>query len=52
MAGKYIQASIDTALYDMELDPYETDNVLGEYPEIARKLIRLAEEHKHRFYAE
>jgi arylsulfatase A len=52
MAGKYIQATIDTALFDMELDPYETENVIGEYPEIARELIRMAEEHKSRFYTE
>jgi len=52
MAGKYIQASIDTALFDMENDPYESENVLSEYPEIARKLIQLAEQHKNRFYTE
>ncbi len=52
MAGKYVQEAIDTALFDMENDKYETTNVLGEYPEIARELIRMAEEHKSRFYTE
>lgn len=52
MAGKYIQEKIDTALFDMENDPYESENVLSEYPEIARKLIHMAEEHKSRFYTE
>ena len=52
MAGKYLQETIDTALFDMEHDQYETENVIGDYPEIARKLIRLAEEHKNRFYSE
>jgi arylsulfatase A len=52
MAGKYIQETIDTALYDMEDDPYESENVLNDYPEIARELIRMAEKHKSRFYKE
>ncbi len=52
MAGKYVQETIDTALFDMENDKYETTNVLGEYPAIARDLVRMAEEHKSRFYTE
>ena len=52
MAGKYIQASIDTVLYDMEEDPYEKVNVIRAHPEIAGELIRLVEEHKRRFFAE
>ena len=52
MAGIYAQATIDTALYDMEIDPYETENVFTEYPEVARELIRMAEQHKSRFYDE
>jgi hypothetical protein len=36
----------------MENDKYETTNVLGEYPAIARELINMAEEHKSRFYTE
>ena len=41
---------IDTTLFDMVHDPYERMNVIDEYPEIARKLIDLAEEHKRRFF--
>ncbi len=52
MAGKYVQEAIDTALFDMENDKYESTNVLGEYPAIARELINMAEEHKSRFYTE
>jgi arylsulfatase A-like enzyme len=52
MAAKYVQETIDTALFDMENDPYETENVLRDHPEIAMKMIRLAEEHKDRFYTE
>jgi arylsulfatase A-like enzyme len=52
MAGKYIQETIDTALFNMELDPYEKENVINDFPEIGRELIRLAEQHKSRFYTE
>ena len=48
--GRYTTARIDTALFNMETDPYETTNVLTENPEIASALIRLAESHKMRFY--
>lgn len=51
-AGKYEQMQIDTALYHMENDPMESQNVLAEHPEIARELIRLAEAHKSRFFRE
>ncbi len=50
LAGKYGQAQIDTALFDMENDPYETTNVLQEYPDIATGLIELAENHISKFY--
>ena len=51
LAGRYVQASIDTALFDMEQDPYETTNVLDQYPEVAAQLIDMAEQHKASFYA-
>ncbi len=51
-AGKYRQARIDTALFNMEADPYESTNVLKEHPEVAQKLIQLAEEHALSYYAE
>jgi arylsulfatase A-like enzyme len=50
MPGKYRQASIDTALFDMVADPLEGTNVIGEYPEVAARLIEMAEAHKQRFY--
>ncbi|MGF1586538.1 MAG: sulfatase [Bacteroidales bacterium] len=49
-AGQYIQRSIDTALFDMVHDPYEKVNVITEYPETARQMIRYAEEHKLKFF--
>ena len=52
MAGKYRQEKIELSLFDMEKDPYETTNVLEEYPEVAEKLRKLAERHKEQFYSE
>jgi arylsulfatase A-like enzyme len=48
--GKYGMAYIDTALFDMGTDPFETTNVISENPEVAAELIRLASEHASRFY--
>ena len=42
---------IDTALFDMQADPYESTNVLSDFPEVASALISLAEKHKEKFYA-
>lgn len=50
--GKYGQARIDTALFDMLNDPFETTNVISEQPEVAAALLSMAEEHKNRFYRE
>ncbi|MFP4367805.1 MAG: sulfatase [Bacteroidales bacterium] len=52
MAGVYTQMNIDTALFDMVHDPYEKVNVIEEYPEMAKQLIQLAEEHKIKFFSE
>jgi len=51
-AGKYVQDRIDTALFHMKADPFETTNVIRENPEVARRLIGLAEAHKEQFYSE
>lgn len=51
MAGRYEMYHIDTALFDMQEDPYETENVIGDHPEIAGELIELAELHKKKFYS-
>jgi len=50
--GKYGQARIDTALFDMVTDPYETSNVISEQPDIAAELIGIAETHISRFYSD
>ena len=48
--GKYEWTYIDLSLFDMENDPYETTNVLEKYPEVAKKLQGLAEDHKKRWW--
>lgn len=50
--GKYGSARIDTSLFNMETDPYETTNVISENPEVASELIRLADEHASMFYGD
>ena len=50
--GKYGTARIDTALFDMKADPYETSNVITAYPEVAAEMIQLAEGHARKFYSE
>jgi arylsulfatase A len=52
MAGRYARAHIDTALFDMETDPYESVNVLKENPKVAEELIQLAGRHQARFYGD
>ncbi|MCP4612502.1 MAG: sulfatase-like hydrolase/transferase [Planctomycetes bacterium] len=49
-AGKYRQAKIGLSLFDMKKDPYEMTNVLAENPEVAKRLKKLAEQHRQRFY--
>ncbi|MEO0330792.1 MAG: sulfatase-like hydrolase/transferase, partial [Bacteroidota bacterium] len=50
--GKYVQAKIDTALFDIVHDPYEKSNALEIYPDVARQMIEYAEKHKAMFFAE
>jgi hypothetical protein len=50
--GRYAMTKIDTALFDLETDPYETTNVLAAFPEVASKLLLLAEKHREKFYGE
>jgi len=52
MPGKYVQANIDTALFDMVHDPYEKSNALEIYPEVAQQMIEYAEKHKEMFFSE
>ncbi|MEM6843516.1 MAG: sulfatase [Bacteroidota bacterium] len=52
MPGKYVQAKIDTALFDLVHDPYEKSNALEIYPEVAQQMIEYAEKHKEMFFTE
>ena len=49
--GKYGSARIDTALFDLVADPFETTNVLRDHSEVAENLIRMAEAHSKKFYS-
>ena len=51
MPGQYRQEKIELSLFDMEKDPNETTNVLEEYPEVAEKLKKFAEQHRKEFYS-
>ncbi|NOY80208.1 MAG: sulfatase [Kiritimatiellaeota bacterium] len=48
--GRYEQAFIELSLFDMENDPYETTNVIDQYPEVAARLQAFAEVHEARWY--
>ncbi|NBB76277.1 MAG: sulfatase-like hydrolase/transferase [Bacteroidetes bacterium] len=50
LPGLYQQARIDTVLFDMVHDPFEKVNVIDDYPEIAEELIRIADEHRAKFF--
>lgn len=52
LPGKYETKQIELSLFDMENDPYETTNVIEDHPEVAEKLIILAENHKDKFFSE
>ena len=50
--GRYETTSIDLSLFDMVNDPYETTNVIDQYPEVAKKLQAYAEAHRQRWWVE
>ena len=50
--GQYEIAHIELSLFDMENDPYETTNVIDEYPEVAQELKVLAEKHRDKWWVE
>ena len=50
--GRYENPKIDTALFDMVHDPYEKENVIEQYPEIAAELLGYAESHYKKFYGQ
>ncbi len=45
LAGEYETASIDTALYNLETDIAEQNNLKDDYPEIVQQLCKLAEDY-------
>ncbi len=49
-AGRYRQARIELALFDLENDPYETTNVASSHPKVLAKLQALAQAHEKSFY--
>lgn len=50
LPGPYNTLKIDFALFDMEKDPYETTNVIEQQPDVAKKLMAIAEKHRAEFY--
>ncbi len=50
MPGRYKQDSIRLSLFDMTTDPYETENVLDKYPDVATRLEGYAAQHAEKFY--
>lgn len=50
--GLYQQSDIELSLFDMVHDPYEKVNVIDDYPGIAERLIRFAEQHRAKFFEE
>ena len=50
--GRYETTHIELSLFDMENDPYETTNVIDEYPEVAQELKVLAEAHREMWWVE
>ncbi len=51
-AGTYSQQELDITLYDLLHDPYERGNVIDQYPEKAKELLKLAKQHQEKFYSE
>ena len=49
--GKYRQAQIELSLFDMEADPYEKENVLSKFPDVAKRMQGFAEQHRRQFYS-
>jgi arylsulfatase A-like enzyme len=48
--GKYRQEKIGYALFDMENDPFETTDVIGSHPEVAKRLKGFADRHLNQFF--
>jgi len=50
--GKYREATIELSLFDMEADPYERENVIEKFPDVAKRMQAFANEHSRQFYAQ
>lgn len=48
--GKYTHTEIGLSLYDLQADPFETQNLINDQPDIAQKLQALAQTHQATFY--
>ena len=48
--GIYRQDSVPASLFNMNEDPFETDDLMDEYPEVARKMLGYAMMHDSLFY--
>lgn len=51
LPGKYDTEHIKLSLFDMENDPYETNNVIEKNMDIAEKIKKYASLHQQKFYA-
>ena len=51
-AGTYENKKIELSLFDMVNDPYETKNVMNDYPTVFKNLLRFSELHQHKFFSE
>ncbi len=51
MSGRCSRLTIERSLFDLEKDPAETRNVIGDYPEVAERLKQFAESHQKQFYS-
>lgn len=52
MPGKYKQDHIDLSLFDMVNDHSEAVNVIDQNPEVAKRLMQFAEEHRQKFFSQ
>ncbi|WP_158279836.1 sulfatase family protein [Coraliomargarita sinensis] len=50
MPGRSARRKIKRSLFDLENDPYETKNVIGQHPAVAAKLQAIADAHKKKFW--
>jgi arylsulfatase A-like enzyme len=50
--GKYDYVQIDTSLFDMASDPFETNNVIDRFSEVRDTLLYWARVHMEKFYKE